>query len=189
MAAVATQVKFSSTVAVKLPDLKSYFPCAYQFFEMQIAKNNGLLRSKSPTDGTGQCTGVVEVVQSMVEELDKKVHIEPHSIDVLVSEWMGYCLLYESMLSSVLFARDRWLKPGGAILPDTATIVSFHRFPFASLDFSAGLELIFSLPKFSIRLLLDLEKGEPVFLSGKMCMVSTCPVLARNLSKMRLKFP
>ncbi|CAL5381522.1 unnamed protein product [Camellia sinensis] len=27
-----------------------------------------------------------------------------------------------SMLSSVLFARDRWLKPGGAILPDTVTM-------------------------------------------------------------------
>ena len=62
------------------------------------------------------------MVQGMVEELDKS--IESHSIDVLLSEWMGYCLLYESMLSSVLFARDRWLKPGGAILPDTATIVS-----------------------------------------------------------------
>jgi len=59
----------------------------------------------------------------MVEELDKSIQIQPHSVDVLVSEWMGYCLLYESMLSSVLYARDRWLKPGGAILPDTATMV------------------------------------------------------------------
>lgn len=113
---------------------------------MQIAKSNGLLWSKSPIDGTNQGTGVIEVVQSMVEELDKKTHIEPHSIDVLVSEWMGYCLLYESMLSSVLFARDWWLKPGGAILPDMATIVSLHSFPFALSDFSAGLELMFSFP-------------------------------------------
>jgi len=58
----------------------------------------------------------------MVEELGNCKLIQPHSIDVLLSEWMGYCLLYESMLSSVLFARDRWLKPGGAILPDTATM-------------------------------------------------------------------
>ena len=43
---------------------------------------------------------------------------------MLLSEWMGYCLLYELMLSSVLLARDRWLKPGGAIIPDTATMVS-----------------------------------------------------------------
>lgn len=59
----------------------------------------------------------------MVEELNNCIQVKPHSIDVLISEWMGYCLLYESMLTSVLYARDHWLKPGGAILPDTATIV------------------------------------------------------------------
>ena len=68
-------------------------------------------------------SGVLEVANSMVEELEKSIKIQPHSVDVLVSEWMGYCLLYESMLTSVLYARDRWLKPGGAILPDTATMV------------------------------------------------------------------
>lgn len=67
---------------------------------------------------------MVEVVHGMIEDLEKSISIKPHSLDVLLSEWMGYCLLYESMLSSVLFARDRWLKPGGAILPDTATMVS-----------------------------------------------------------------
>ena len=30
---------------------------------------------------------------------------------MIVSEWMGYALLYESMLDSVLIARDRFLKP------------------------------------------------------------------------------
>uniref|UniRef100_A0A5B7BJ35 Methyltransferase domain-containing protein n=1 Tax=Davidia involucrata TaxID=16924 RepID=A0A5B7BJ35_DAVIN len=87
-----------------------------------IAKDNGLLWSGSPIEGTSQCTGVIRVVQGMVEELDNSKHIRPHSVDVLLSEWMGYGLLYESMLSSVLFARDQWLKPGGAILPDTATM-------------------------------------------------------------------
>jgi protein arginine N-methyltransferase 6 len=43
-------------------------------------------------------------------------------VDVIVSEWMGYMLLYESMLGSVITARDRWLKPGGLILPSTATL-------------------------------------------------------------------
>lgn len=90
---------------------------------MQIAKDNDLLL-KSSVDSTTHGTGVIEVVQGMVEELDKSMVIRPHSVDVLLSEWMGYCLLYEAMLSSVLFARDKWLKPGGAMLPDTATIVS-----------------------------------------------------------------
>ncbi|KAL5231208.1 hypothetical protein ABZP36_029984 [Zizania latifolia] len=43
-------------------------------------------------------------------------------VDVIISEWMGYMLLYESMLGSVIFARDKWLKPGGLILPSHASL-------------------------------------------------------------------
>jgi type I protein arginine methyltransferase len=81
------------------------------------------LRSGSTSEGHSLHNGVIEIIQGMVEEVDIVQHIQPHSVDVIVSEWMGYCLLYESMLSSVLFARDKWLKPGGALLPDTATLV------------------------------------------------------------------
>ncbi|KAL9239910.1 hypothetical protein vseg_014182 [Gypsophila vaccaria] len=88
----------------------------------KIAKDNGLLRCENTGRDNEQSTGVIEVVHGMIEDLDKSISIEPQSIDVLVSEWMGYCLLYETMFSSVLYARDRWLKPGGAILPDTATM-------------------------------------------------------------------
>lgn len=38
-------------------------------------------------------------------------------VDIIVSEWMGYALLYESMLDSVLVARDRFLRPGGVMAP------------------------------------------------------------------------
>ena len=30
-------------------------------------------------------------------------------VDIIVSEWMGYFLFYESMLETVLVARDKWL--------------------------------------------------------------------------------
>ena len=30
-------------------------------------------------------------------------------VDIIISEWMGYCLFYESMLKTVLYARDKWL--------------------------------------------------------------------------------
>nr|BAJ12167.1 putative arginine methyltransferase [Coprinopsis cinerea] len=40
--------------------------------------------------------------------------------DIIISEWMGYFLLYESMLDTVLLARDKYLKKGGLIFPDTA---------------------------------------------------------------------
>ena len=43
-------------------------------------------------------------------------------VDIIISEWMGYFLLYESMMDTVLWARDRYLKKGGLIFPDKATI-------------------------------------------------------------------
>ena len=39
-------------------------------------------------------------------------------VDIIVSEWMGYCLLYETMLPSVIYARDKYLVKGGLIFPD-----------------------------------------------------------------------
>lgn len=41
-------------------------------------------------------------------------------VDIIISEWMGYFLLYESMFDSVLFARDKWLRKGGILLPNIA---------------------------------------------------------------------
>jgi protein arginine N-methyltransferase 1 len=41
-------------------------------------------------------------------------------VDIIISEWMGYFLLYESMLDSVLWARDKYLAPNGKMLPDRA---------------------------------------------------------------------
>ncbi len=40
--------------------------------------------------------------------------------DLIVSEWMGYFLLYENMLPSVLGVRDKFLKVGGEIIPREA---------------------------------------------------------------------
>ncbi|GLJ36355.1 hypothetical protein SUGI_0729770 [Cryptomeria japonica] len=59
----------------------------------------------------------ITVIIGKVEEVDID-----EEVDVIVSEWMGYMLLYESMLSTVISARDRWLKPGGLILPSHATL-------------------------------------------------------------------
>ena len=42
--------------------------------------------------------------------------------DVIVSEWMGYFLLFEGMLDSVLYARDRLLAEGGVMMPNRCTM-------------------------------------------------------------------
>lgn len=59
----------------------------------------------------------IEVIRGTVETVEL-----PEKVDVIVSEWMGYALLHESMLNSVLYARDRWLQPGGVILPSRAEL-------------------------------------------------------------------
>lgn len=59
----------------------------------------------------------VTVIKGTMESVEL-----PAQVDVLLSEWMGYFLLYERMLDSVLIARDRWLRPGGLILPSRATL-------------------------------------------------------------------
>ncbi|KAL1744070.1 S-adenosyl-L-methionine-dependent methyltransferase [Schizophyllum fasciatum] len=51
---------------------------------------------------------VVTVIRGKVEDIQLPDGIE--KVDVIISEWMGYALLYESMLDSVLRARDRF-KP------------------------------------------------------------------------------
>jgi len=63
---------------------------------------------------------IITVVKGKVEEVELPEGIE--KVDIIISEWMGYCLFYESMLQTVLVARDRWLAPGGLIFPDRATL-------------------------------------------------------------------
>ncbi|KAI0036261.1 S-adenosyl-L-methionine-dependent methyltransferase [Vararia minispora EC-137] len=59
----------------------------------------------------------ITVIRGKVEDI---VLPDGAQVDVIVSEWMGYALLYESMLDSVLAARDRFLKPGGVLAPSQA---------------------------------------------------------------------
>ena len=60
----------------------------------------------------------ITIIKSKVEE----VNLPVEKVDIIISEWMGYFLLYESMLDTVLYARDKWLNKDGYMLPDHATI-------------------------------------------------------------------
>jgi len=60
----------------------------------------------------------VTIIRGKVEEIELPVP----KVDIIISEWMGYCLFYESMLDTVLYARDKWLAPGGLMFPDKATL-------------------------------------------------------------------
>ncbi|KAL3288770.1 hypothetical protein HHI36_003204 [Cryptolaemus montrouzieri] len=62
---------------------------------------------------------IIEVINSKVEDVNL-----PNKVDIIVSEWMGFYLFHEGMLNSVLVARDKFLKPGGMMFPESATLYS-----------------------------------------------------------------
>lgn len=63
-------------------------------------------------------TAVITVLKGKVEEIVLPVA----HVDVIVSEWMGYFLLFENMLNTVLYARDQWL----------VSVEPYHMFSLAS---------------------------------------------------------
>jgi protein arginine N-methyltransferase 1 len=60
----------------------------------------------------------ITIIKGKVEEIELPVP----KVDVIVSEWMGYFLLYESMLDTVIYARDKWLVKDGVVFPDKAVM-------------------------------------------------------------------
>ena len=65
----------------------------------------------------------VKVVQGKVEEVELPVQM----VDVIISDWMGHALFHESLISSVLAARDRWLVQDGLMLPDKVVWLDYSR--------------------------------------------------------------
>ncbi|XP_020896435.1 protein arginine N-methyltransferase 1 [Exaiptasia diaphana] len=61
---------------------------------------------------------VITLIKGKVED----VQLPVDKVDIIISEWMGYCLFYESMLDTVLFARDKWLAEDGLLFPDKACL-------------------------------------------------------------------
>ena len=68
-----------------------------------------------------ECNGMTSKI-SLIQGKMEEVVLPFPKVDIIISEWMGYFLLYESMLDTVLYARDKYLAPGGLIFPDKATI-------------------------------------------------------------------
>ncbi|KAJ5924659.1 hypothetical protein N7466_008846 [Penicillium verhagenii] len=74
---------------------------------------------------------VITLVRGKIEEVTLPVD----KVDIIISEWMGYALLFECMFDSVIYARDRYLAPDGLMVPSHATL---RIAPYADPDFMAS---------------------------------------------------
>jgi len=101
---------------------------------------------------------VVEIVRGKMDEITLPVD----TVDVIVSEWMGFCLVHQSRLSDVLYARDRYLVPGGVIFPDRATLwlagIEDAEYKTETFDWWAGAY------GFDMRCMGELGLSEPLVL-------------------------
>uniref|UniRef100_H2U880 Protein arginine N-methyltransferase 2 n=1 Tax=Takifugu rubripes TaxID=31033 RepID=H2U880_TAKRU len=143
-------------------------------YTRQLVKQNG-------------CEEVVTVLQGRGEEVEL-----PEKVDLLVSEWMGNCLVFEFMVESVLSARDRWLREGGVMWPSSAVLVlvpcqahdyfaekmAFWECPYG-LDFTPLQPLaqqeFFTKPKFSH----VIEPSD--------CLADPCNVICLNMYTLQIK--
>jgi SAM-dependent methyltransferase len=77
-------------------------------------------------------TDIAELARHIVADngLDGRIHVLrddveaielPERVDVIVSEWLGGYALDENLLPVVALARERWLKPGGKLIPQSVT--------------------------------------------------------------------
>jgi len=61
----------------------------------------------------------IQVIEGDVAQVDI-----PERVDVVVSEWLGAFGIDENLVSMALIARDRWLRPGGRMLPTKVTALA-----------------------------------------------------------------
>jgi histone-arginine methyltransferase CARM1 len=59
----------------------------------------------------------IEILHGKLEDIEP-----PEKVDVIISEPLGFLLVHERMLEIFVQAREKWLKPGGLMMPSVGTI-------------------------------------------------------------------
>jgi type I protein arginine methyltransferase len=80
--------------------------------------NSSIIRKAEANIRANHLDHIITCVRGRIEDVTLSVD----SVDIIISEWMGYCLLFEAMLDSVIWARDRYLKPNGLMVPSHCTL-------------------------------------------------------------------
>ena len=78
----------------------------------------------------------ITVIHDRIEDVTPPLDIKA---DVIISEWMGFYLFHESMLNSLIIAREKWLAPDGIMAPSSASVymcpVSMKDYQKENVDF------------------------------------------------------
>ncbi|XP_019859558.1 PREDICTED: protein arginine N-methyltransferase 3-like, partial [Amphimedon queenslandica] len=128
---------------------------------VEIARENGV------DDKITFIRGEVETVRLPVD-----------SVDVLISEWMGYFLLFESMLDTVLYARDKWLIDKKNVYPNRCnmSLVAMGD----GYEYNSKIKFWENVRGFKMSCMKDEVLLEPtVKLVDEYCLISTSDVIKK----------
>ena len=93
--------------------------CAKAGARMVIAvDNSGIIEKARENVFKNGLQDTIKCLKGKIEEVSLPVT----KVDIIVSEWMGYALLYESMFDSVIWARNKYLAADGLMVPSHATL-------------------------------------------------------------------
>jgi histone-arginine methyltransferase CARM1 len=89
-------------------------------YAVEASSMGEVIRELADTNTHNFPGSTIKVVNKQVEKMtDEDV---PEKVDVLVSEPIGTFLFNERMIESYLYARDRFLKPGGKMFPNVGNL-------------------------------------------------------------------
>ncbi|KAL9092704.1 MAG: hypothetical protein Q9159_000602, partial [Coniocarpon cinnabarinum] len=95
--------------------------------EVHAVDNSSIIQRAREIARVNHLSDIVQTHRGQIEHLHYSTPALNQlrgKIDILVSEWMGYALLYEAMLDSVITARDLYLRPASSpSTPDTAGLM------------------------------------------------------------------
>ena len=83
-----------------------------------VEASNMALNAKKLIEANGYGS-IIEVIHSTIEDISEEL-IPRGTIDVIVSEPLGSCLVHERMIETYVIARDRFLSPDGRMYPSSA---------------------------------------------------------------------
>lgn len=79
-----------------------------------VENSNMALAAENNVKGNG-FENRITIIQGKMSEVTLPVE----KVDVIISDWMGYCLFMDSFVDSVIDARDKYLNEGGIMFPDS----------------------------------------------------------------------
>ncbi|ALC43929.1 CG32152, partial [Drosophila busckii] len=125
---------------------------------------------------------IIKVLHGHVSQLKL-----PERVDGIICNWMGHCLLYESELLQLLQARERWLKPGGFIMPDMAALYLLGSAEYLLKNERCNWWL--NVYNFNMRALRRYALAEPRYakIKGEHLLTKAHKVLSLNLNTVSLE--